>query len=232
MRTGEMSNYSGPEHAISTQRAIGPADVSSAQVKDLQAQLERTTRDFLSVYKLLAGHRDAQVEGLYQVIQHFPLTEYAHTDPNRALSIGDIAARIGHACGEPEDYCKTLRYAAPMCELDQFEANAAIAAVLHMAQEISHNLNEDFDGNGFPRQLRGERIPLSARIALVAHSFYTCMADKPFGLGMSETDSLTMVRKNSGGRYDPVVIESLERALAQKKTGQGLESAATQQGSA
>lgn len=207
-------------------------DGANAQVQELQAQLEQITRDFQRVYKLLAGQRHAQLEGVYKMLQYFPLAQYADSDPDRTHKIGELAAAVGHAFGKPVPYCEALRYAAPMCELDQPDLNSEIEAILEMAHEIARNLNENYDGSGFPRQLKKREIPLSARIALVAHGFYTCQADKPFGFAMSEDDSLAMLRKATGGRYDPEVLEALARALILKKIDErpGLRGAAVAPG--
>jgi hypothetical protein len=50
-------------------------DMAEYQAKDLLGQLEQITQDFLRVYKLLAGHRAAQTEGVMRLLQYFPLNE-------------------------------------------------------------------------------------------------------------------------------------------------------------
>lgn len=189
-------------------------------VQALQQQLERLAVDFRKVYKLLAGQRRAHLEGMYRVMDHYPLSEYARTDPERSARIGEIAVGISQAYGKSEDFCEIMRYAVPMCELDQFEANQKIQRILELAKEIAGHLHENFDGSGYLR-LKQKHIPLAARIALVAHGFYACQAGTPFGYEMSEEEALKVVRKGAGARYDPEVVDSLARALIIKRLEAG-----------
>lgn len=188
-------------------------DMAEYQAKDLLGQLEQITQDFLRVYKLLAGHRAAQTEGVMRLLQYFPLNEYTHIDPRRANTLGQMAERIAHECGADDSVCTILRYAVPMCELDQSDIDGEIEVLLRTAQEILRHMNENYDGTGFPNQLKHEKIPLSARIATVVHGFYVYVSPKPFGFDMSQEEALSAIRKNKGLRYDPDVIHSLERVI-------------------
>lgn len=196
---------------------IDPPQTSAEQtVQALQEQLERLAADFHKVYKLLAGQRSAHLDGMYRVMDHFPLAEYAKRDTDRSARIGELAAGIARAYGKSDDFCEVMRYAVPMCELDQFEANQKIQRILELAKDIAGHLHENFDGSGYQR-LQGKHIPLAARIALVAHSFYACQAGTPFGYAMNEEEALNFVRKAAGGRFDPEVVEALARALMMKR---------------
>lgn len=188
-------------------------DMSEYQVKDLLGQLEQITQDFLRVYKLLAAHRTAQTEGVMRLLQYFPLKEYAHIDQGRAKTLGEMAEHIARDCGADESVSTMLRYAVPMCDFDKPDIDTEIEKLLRTAQEILRHMNENFDGTGFPNQLMREKIPLSARIATVVLAFYAYVSPKPFGFEMSQEEALGAMRKNDGLRYDPEILNSLERVI-------------------
>ncbi len=188
-------------------------DMSEYQAKDLLGQLEQITQDFLRVYKLLAAHRTAQTEGVMRLLQYFPLNEYSHIDQRRANTLGQMAEQIARECGADDAVCTMLRYAIPMCDLDKADIDTDIEKLLRTAQEILRHVNENYDGTGFPNQLKREKIPLSARIATVVQGFYAYVSPKPFGFEMSQEEALGAMRKNEGLRYDPEILNSLERVI-------------------
>lgn len=195
-------------------------DMSEYQVKDLLGQLEQITQDFLRVYKLLAAHRSAQTEGVMRLLQYFPLNDYAHIDQHRADKLGEIAEHIAHEYGEDDTVCAMLRYAVPMCDLAKPDIDTDIEKLLRTVHEILQHMNENYDGTGFPNQLKREEIPLSARIATVAQGFYTYVSSKPFGFEMSQEEALSAMQKHEGLRYDPEILHSLERVINTTKDTQ------------
>lgn len=188
-------------------------DMAEYQAKDLLGQLEQITQDFLRVYKLLAAHRTAQTEGVMRLLQYFPLNEYAQIDPNRANTLGRMAEQIARECGADDSMSTLLRYAVPMCDPDRADIDSDIEKLLRITREIIRHVNENYDGTGFPNQLKQEKIPLSARIATVVQGFYTYISPKPFGYEMSHEDALETMRKNDGFRYDPEVLNGLARVI-------------------
>ncbi len=73
--------------------------------------------------------------------------------------------------------------------------------------EIVYAHQERFDGKGYPRGLRGEEIPLGARIFAVADLLDTLTSDWPFGGGQSVTVAKERITRFSGTQFDPAVVE-------------------------
>ena len=67
--------------------------------------------------------------------------------------------------------------------------------------------HERWDGLGYPGGLRGEDIPLGARILAIADCFSTLQADRPYRPGRSETLSLEVLREYSGAAFDPTLVD-------------------------
>jgi two-component system, cell cycle response regulator len=69
--------------------------------------------------------------------------------------------------------------------------------------------DERFDGSGHPDGLKGEEIPLAARIVAACDSFHTLTEPQPLGRGMSGEVALEELREEAGGRFDPAVVAAL-----------------------
>jgi HD-GYP domain-containing protein (c-di-GMP phosphodiesterase class II) len=84
---------------------------------------------------------------------------------------------------------------------------------LAVALPVINHHHERFDGTGYPDGLRGEDIPLVARVAAVADAFDSIIRDRPYGYGMSEEAALKEVEDNSGTQFDPRIVRTLREVL-------------------
>lgn len=67
--------------------------------------------------------------------------------------------------------------------------------------------HEAWDGNGYPAGLKGEEIPLLARILTVADSYEAMTADRPYRLGRGTSEAIAELRTCAGSQFDPAVVE-------------------------
>ncbi|MGH9481184.1 MAG: HD-GYP domain-containing protein, partial [Terriglobales bacterium] len=65
---------------------------------------------------------------------------------------------------------------------------------------------EHYDGNGYPRGLRGEEIPRDARIFAVADAFDAMTSDRPYRSALSFEEARREIERQSGRQFDPVVV--------------------------
>jgi HD-GYP domain-containing protein (c-di-GMP phosphodiesterase class II)/anti-anti-sigma regulatory factor len=84
--------------------------------------------------------------------------------------------------------------------------------------EIVRNHHERFNGEGYPRGLRGKEIPLGARIISVVESYSAMIHDRPTRAALSKKEALKTLKENYGLRYDREVTlgfaKIIERELA------------------
>jgi HD-GYP domain-containing protein (c-di-GMP phosphodiesterase class II) len=73
--------------------------------------------------------------------------------------------------------------------------------------------HERWDGAGYPEGLRGENIPLSARVFAVADSYDAATTDRPYRLAMSPADAVKDIVGGAGSAYDPTVIQAFRYAV-------------------
>ena len=82
------------------------------------------------------------------------------------------------------------------------------------AVPVVRHHHERFDGRGYPDGLRGEDIPLLARIVSAADALDSMVRDRPYGYGISWETALAELEENSGTQFDPRVVEALLRVSA------------------
>jgi HD-GYP domain-containing protein (c-di-GMP phosphodiesterase class II) len=83
------------------------------------------------------------------------------------------------------------------------------ATELASALPVVKHHHERFDGKGYPDGLRGEDIPLVARIVSVADAFDSMIRARPYGYGISRKAALREIEENSGTQFDPRIVRVL-----------------------
>jgi diguanylate cyclase (GGDEF)-like protein len=73
--------------------------------------------------------------------------------------------------------------------------------------------HEHWDGSGYPHGLKGEEIPLGARILLVADAFEAMTGERPYGEARTVPEALRELRAHAGRQFDPAVVDALELHL-------------------
>jgi len=66
--------------------------------------------------------------------------------------------------------------------------------------------HERYDGNGYPKGLKGEDIPLEARILGVADAFAAMTADRPYSEALPLEEALEEIRRGAGTQFDPYLV--------------------------
>lgn len=77
-----------------------------------------------------------------------------------------------------------------------------------IAREIARSHHEKWDGSGYPDGLKGEEIPLSARIVGVAETFDAFSNRKPYKDAWSEARTLEELKKLAGVKLDPNIVNT------------------------
>jgi HD-GYP domain-containing protein (c-di-GMP phosphodiesterase class II) len=76
--------------------------------------------------------------------------------------------------------------------------------------------HEKFNGSGYPEGLKGEAIPLGARILAVADTYDAMVTDRPYRKRLSSEDAKAELRRLAGSQCDPVVVQAFLRVLEEK----------------
>jgi HD-GYP domain-containing protein (c-di-GMP phosphodiesterase class II) len=76
---------------------------------------------------------------------------------------------------------------------------------------VAHH--ERYDGRGYPRKLKGDDIPIGARIISVADCFDAMTSNRPYRDALEVAQSVAEIRRNSARQFDPQCVEALMRVL-------------------
>jgi len=85
--------------------------------------------------------------------------------------------------------------------------------LLAMAREVAQNHHEKWDGSGYPRGLKGEEIPVSARIVALADVFDALTSERPYKKAWSVDQACNLIREQSGQHFDPDLVEAFFACL-------------------
>ena len=77
--------------------------------------------------------------------------------------------------------------------------------------------HERYDGHGYPSGLRGEDIPLGARILAVADAFEAMISKRPYRRKMSISQAVAEIVKFSGEQFDPIISDAFVRVIKRSK---------------
>ncbi|GIU95531.1 MAG: hypothetical protein KatS3mg012_1988 [Gaiellaceae bacterium] len=186
------------------------------------AELEEARRELLHRLALAAEYRDDDT--------------FAHTERIRVS-----VALLAHELGLPDEEVALLREAAPLHDIGKLgvsdtvllkpgtlsseevahmRAHTVLGArllsgsssrVLQLAEEIARGHHEWWDGSGYPHGLRGEEIPLCARIVAVADVFDALTHARPYKPAWSVEEAVAEIRRLSGRQFDPRVVDAFCR---------------------
>ena len=70
--------------------------------------------------------------------------------------------------------------------------------------------HEAWDGSGYPDGLKGEDIPIGARILTVVDCFDALASERPYRKALPIEEAMALVKRNAGTQFDPVVVQLLE----------------------
>ena len=99
------------------------------------------------------------------------------------------------------------------------ELSGAALAVLHP--------HERWDGDGYPSRLRGEQIPLEARLIAVADAFSAMLADRPYRSAMTVDEACDELRRCAGTQFDPEIVRLFVDEVTDRPRGEGTSDALT-----
>jgi HD-GYP domain-containing protein (c-di-GMP phosphodiesterase class II) len=88
------------------------------------------------------------------------------------------------------------------------EAMIAAAPTLRSVAALVRASHERWDGGGYPDGLRGDSIPLGARIVAVCDAFSAMREDRPYGAVLTDAEAIAELHRCAGTQFDPRVVHA------------------------
>jgi HD-GYP domain-containing protein (c-di-GMP phosphodiesterase class II) len=197
--------------------------------------------------KLCRGDEESDLDILRESIEAMSRTAEAREIHNSGHGemVGRYAEILGQALGLTPEEVSDLAYAGRVHDVgkifvpervlnkpgpltdDEFylvkmhaHVGAEIVGTLpasDLMQQAIRFHHEAFDGSGYPKGLRGEEIPLWARILAIADAYVNFTTDRSFASGKTSEQTLAEMEKLSGVRYDGMLVRILMRELRGEK---------------
>jgi HD-GYP domain-containing protein (c-di-GMP phosphodiesterase class II) len=188
--------------------------------RELEAALDGIQQMYVQTMKAFAQvveAKDTCTRGHLDRTQRYGMAIARKVDPHLAarpeVGYGFFLHDIGKV-GVPEH---VLRKPAAL-DPDEWEVmrlHPAIGAqivepirFLGEAVEIVRSHHEWFDGTGYPRGLKGEEIPLAARVFSIADSFDAMTSDRPYRDALPFEVAVAEIRDGAGTQFDPMAVEA------------------------
>ena len=160
--------------------------------------------------------KDAETEGHCQRVTTFTITMARIMSVDKAQLRHIARGAFLHDIGKMGIPDSILRKPGPL-SADEREAMRRHCEIgyevleripfLKEAAEIVLAHQECYDGSGYPRGLRGEQIPLGARIFAVADTLDAMISDRPYRKALPISAAREEIRRHSGTQFDPRVVE-------------------------
>ncbi|WP_105318340.1 HD domain-containing phosphohydrolase [Thermus tenuipuniceus] len=198
--------------------------------KRLEEALER-----LFQLHALRVTREAALKALSRVLEYRDLETKGHTE-----RVAELSVRLGKALGFPD--LEALRLGAYFHDLGKLalpdeilrkpaalstgewhlvkthpEVGLEILKSLPFLPQVTLNVvlyhHERWDGSGYPRGLKGEAIPLEARIFAVVDVYDALLSERPYKRAWTPEEAQKELRAQAGKSLDPEVVEAFLRLL-------------------
>jgi putative nucleotidyltransferase with HDIG domain len=191
-------------------------DEQTAQLQMAITQLEQSYDDTLEALGSALDLKDAETEGHCQRVTAFTISiAKAVAVPLPYLPVLARAAFL-HDIGKMAIPDSILRKPGPLdndektimrthCEIG-YNMLTRIP-FLRDAAEIVLAHQEFYDGTGYPRGLRGDQIPLGARIFSIADALDAMISDRPYRKALPMSHAREEIHRCAGSQFDPKIVE-------------------------
>jgi response regulator RpfG family c-di-GMP phosphodiesterase len=201
------------------ERAIRYAIQSHAALREVQSSYRTTVRALAAALEL----RDDQTREHATRVTELALRLVAHVDPELAREPELEYGFLLHDIGKIGVSDAVLLKPGPLDpdELERMQRHVSLgqgilAEVPYLngvASEIAATHHERWDGTGYPNGLRGDEIPVAARIFSIVDAFDAITNDRPYRSARSVEHALDEIGKASGTQFDPAIAAAFIRMM-------------------
>ncbi len=199
---------------------------SAHQVDEMQSRLDAIERVHMSTIKAFAMAIDAKdqvTHGHIHRVQQYTMECAKHLGVKDEKQIRAIeAAALLHDTGKLAIPEYILNKPGPLtpAEFEKMKDHAAVGANIlksidfpYPVEPIVRHHHENWDGRGYPDGLKGQEIPLGARILSVVDCYDALTSDRPYRPRMTRQQAEQILLDRRGKMYDPWVVDGFLQIL-------------------
>jgi response regulator RpfG family c-di-GMP phosphodiesterase len=151
------------------------------------------------------------------------------------IRVGKYSRLIAEKLGIPKKFCQDLEMFAPLHDIGKVGISDSILLAprkltkeefeimkthtefgyailkekptMEMAADIAHHHHEHYDGSGYPMNLKGNNIPLCARIVAIADVYDALRSKRPYKEPWEHEKAIQEIKKNSNSHFDPELVK-------------------------
>ncbi len=189
----------------------------TAQLQGALEQLESSYDDTLEALGGALDLKDAETEGHCKRVTAFTLAIAKSLNVDRAHLPEIARGAFLHDIGKMAIPDRILRKPGPLTSEEQvvmrkhcqigYEMLSRVPFLRDVAKIVLAH-QEHFDGTGYPHGLKGEDIPLGARIFAVADTLDAMTSDRPYRSALSLEQAKAEIRRCTGTQFDPKVVDA------------------------
>jgi putative nucleotidyltransferase with HDIG domain len=97
-----------------------------------------------------------------------------------------------------------------------------------LALIVRHH-HENWDGSGYPEGLKGDEIPIGARVLSIVDCYDALTSDRPYRRAVSHGSAIAMIHERRGTMYDPDLVDAFLRIVQRLRSGSERERASRRQ---
>lgn len=205
------------------------------QRKETETQLRQSKQELADAYEATlagwaralelrerqtAGHSQRVVDMALELARHMGVAEEKIPHLRRGAMLHDIGkmAIPDHILLKPSSLNEeewTIMRMHPGYAVEMLSPIPYLSEAL----EIPQSHHERWDGSGYPNHLKGEQIPLAARIFAVVDVWDALTSDRPYRLAWPEQETRQYLRQQSGKLFDPQVVEMFLQEIIPNQLG-------------
>jgi len=130
--------------------------------------------------------------------------------------IGKVSFRTFDIIDSPRKLTEEQRSRMAQHPLIGAEIVSKVRVLKHAADSVRAH-HERVDGHGYPLGLKGDDIPIGARILMVADTLDAMTSDRSYRRALSLDTAIAELRRHAGGQFDPEVVAAVERLYARRE---------------
>jgi len=109
-------------------------------------------------------------------------------------------------------------------EYDEIKKHPQIAADILRPIQFLHSViplilyhHERWDGKGYPSGLKGDVIPIGARIIAIADVYQALISNRPYRKAFSKEEAIKIIKEGAGSQFDPKIVKAFLKIIKNKK---------------